>query len=254
MALQVPGVGRVFPTRVGVFPSPKPHPCFPERFPHASGGVSYTIPQSRFSSRFSPREWGCFFATEPITGTSKVFPTRVGVFLGLRLFLEQDQKFSPREWGCFLCSLNRASACVVFPTRVGVFLRQPILDMPGWQFSPREWGCFSHQAGHPLQQSVFPTRVGVFLFLLTFLGVCPSFPHASGGVSPSLPDSSRTAWFSPREWGCFYYNPQKYPHLKVFPTRVGVFLARSLRIPYQICFPHASGGVSPPERRPTRAG
>ena len=133
----------VFPTRVGVFLSWENCVRKDVSFPHASGGVSFYSWGFPFLSKFSPREWGCFYLHSKNTGSGKVFPTRVGVFprerkpasmqncfphasggvSGNSCVLVFWQQFSPREWGCFRIFRINLSTYAVFPTRVGVFLR-----------------------------------------------------------------------------------------------------------------------------------
>ena len=73
----------VFPTRVGVFPIGVFFVDQNDGLPHAGGGVSTTIDKTRKYLRSSPRGWGCFFVYEVSPVFGEVFPTRVGVFLGL---------------------------------------------------------------------------------------------------------------------------------------------------------------------------
>ena len=79
--------GLVFPTHVGVFLMAGNYPALVPSLPHARGGVSlaYTECSSGLSS--SPRTWGCFQGGRRCCRFSPVFPTHVGVFLMLPLFL-----------------------------------------------------------------------------------------------------------------------------------------------------------------------
>ena len=75
----------VFPTHVGVFPAPLLCSRTWLRLPHARGGVSVeaiTHIQHRLSS---PRTWGCFYSRIADASVDLVFPTHVGVFLGMLL-------------------------------------------------------------------------------------------------------------------------------------------------------------------------
>ena len=208
--------------------------------------------------------WGCFSPNATGKLRASVFPTHVGVFLN-GLFRSvvpkslphacggvSDNYFrtgpvfpsSPRMWGCFsdFFATNRISS--VFPTHVGVFLpcfQQEADDeclphacggvstlrwilLPTRKSSPRMWGCF-----------LFGLRLNYFLIGL---------PHACGGVSSFRGSPNCLMLSSPRMWGCFckcFF--QVFIHT-VFPTHVGVFLAKSLS-PIRIQrLPHACGGVS----------
>ena len=88
--------------------------------------------------------------------------------------------------------------------------------------SPREWGCFCN----------------------TMIQGGGCLPHASGGVSLSIRKKVEPFLSSPREWGCFSHTLHLRHKIKVFPTRVGVFLIRSLLNRVSLSLPHASGGVS----------
>ena len=53
--------------------------------------------------------------------------------------------------------------------------------------------------------------------------------------------------FSPRPWGCFPHIDKPFDVPLVFPTPVGVFLPGVPGVPVPESFPHARGGVSPPD-------
>ena len=93
-----------------------------------------------------------------------------------------------------------------------------------WQSSPREWGCFLRTNQLLGQGQVFPTRVGVFPGLFLQMIRLAGLPHASGGVSHFSGSSSASKRSSPREWGCFQESEKIKEKIRVFPTRVGVFL------------------------------
>ena len=128
----------VFPTHVGVFPSRLPSRSLSRSLPHARGGVSAQRPaQGRFRVS-SPRTWGCFYGVRKLGIPCTVFPTHVGVFLGVRcwpalgkclpharggvsmLYRSKSKAVlsSPRTWGVPLCSpaapgiKKAASVCV----------------------------------------------------------------------------------------------------------------------------------------------
>ncbi len=79
----------VFPTPVGVFL--RIECCFSRSngLPHARGGVSSCELVSVFLKKSSPRPWGCFSRDNLKAASSGVFPTPVGVFLGLYETKEQ---------------------------------------------------------------------------------------------------------------------------------------------------------------------
>ena len=111
----------VFPTHVGVFPSSPGLSSRRRGLPHARGGVSKSWLFLSCTMASSPRTWGCFPDRGRGENTSKVFPTHVGVFLGLvgtglchhglpharggvssyKQFGEKRRLSSPRTWGCF---------------------------------------------------------------------------------------------------------------------------------------------------------
>ena len=152
----------VFPTPVGVFPSP------PSR--------------KRAAPKSSPRPWGCFCAQRACRAGCEVFPTPVGVFPSRgrgcirrgclpharggvshlpRPFVKGVAS-SPRPWGCFFAASYINWSRTVFPTPVGVFLSrcahpQAPPSLPHARggvssqgelsplergSSPRPWGCF----------------------------------------------------------------------------------------------------------------
>ena len=78
------GIGLVFPTPVGGFPSIHAEAGLHRSLPHARGGVSQSPPRALRKRRSSPRPWGCFLSMTILFHTKKVFPTPVGVFLGQR--------------------------------------------------------------------------------------------------------------------------------------------------------------------------
>ena len=70
----------VFPTHVGVFPSPVPCATCAGCLPHARGGVSTSFTKKLLEAQSSPRTWGCFFLEMRGVERAVVFPTHVGVF------------------------------------------------------------------------------------------------------------------------------------------------------------------------------
>ena len=71
-----------------------------------------------------------------------------------------------------------------------------------------------------------------------------SLPHARGGVSgyEKIKEAARLS--SPRPWGCFLNTLAVIEFHLVFPTPVGVFPTRFLRLQAKSRLPHARGGVS----------
>ena len=69
-------------------------------------------------------------------------------------------------------------------------------------------------------------------------------PHARGGVSIAEDKQVEDIESSPRPWGCFLNAMSVSGISIVFPTPVGVFLARLVRYSALASLPHARGGVS----------
>ena len=112
---------QVFPTLVGVFPPHRSRRRLKPCLPHARGGVSDKALSVCHPNESSPRSWGCFLDGVDEVGHDRVFPTLVGVFLGLvhdgvpatglpharggvsdsPHFLGTCRMSSPRSWGCF---------------------------------------------------------------------------------------------------------------------------------------------------------
>jgi len=133
----------VFPTPVGVFPSPRTRKTRLPSLPHARGGVSVLMAGTMLAPRSSPRPWGCFWCELGTLPVRSVFPTPVGVFLLVtRIFpncprlpharggvsppfseISTEKTSSPRPWGCFRPKPAPRSTAPVFPTPVGCFLR-----------------------------------------------------------------------------------------------------------------------------------
>ena len=71
----------VFPTRVGVFLVQYHTTPACRCLPHARGGVSFGQAPTPNTIKSSPRAWGCFLEFIGLARETRVFPTRVGVFL-----------------------------------------------------------------------------------------------------------------------------------------------------------------------------
>ena len=172
---------------------------------------------------------------------------------------------SPRMWGCFQIKEVKLEAVFGLPHACGGVSNDIRLSVEFFESSPRMWGCFpayrgSHgdsrslphacggvstsrdKAEHALLSS--PRMWGCFLFGLRLNYFLIGLPHACGGVSSFRGSPNCLMLSSPRMWGCFckcFF--QVFIHT-VFPTHVGVFLAKSLS-PIRIQrLPHACGGVS----------
>ena len=214
----------------------------------------------------------------------EVFPTCVGVFLCLALFLvlcfclphvrggvsqapelgRLANASSPRAWGCFYEDCEDFMDAAVFPTCVGVFLPRPArvsqrMCLPhvrggvsirrpcfvsGEGSSPRAWGCFFLIMKLGNKLGVFPTCVGVFLWAYRDSVYSDSLPHVRGGVSITAAVGTRPHTSSPRAWGCFYVRACILIEAKVFPTCVGVFLSEGGPGFSRRRLPHVRGGVS----------
>ena len=105
-----------------------------------------------------------------------------------------------------------------------------------------ERGCFTFPA--PVS---FPEQNCHKIFLPTLKKTIKSrcLPHARGGVSADGTPVLLIMQSSPRPWGCFWGREWGARPTGVFPTPVGVFLARHSLWRRRASLPHARGGVSP---------
>ena len=110
--------------------------------------------------------------------------------------------------------------------------------------SPRAWGCFEIIYDQPASEYVFPTCVGVFRDAPVLQHTVRCLPHVRGGVSCSLVLILLPLRSSPRAWGCFSMQAGDRCRRRVFPTCVGVFLAKALVYSLSHRLPHVRGGVS----------
>ena len=173
----------VFPTHVGVFPEHAHCLRTGPGLPHACGGVSVEELIKSAVVASSPRMWGCFRIGIDSAWTYAVFPTHVGVFLGM---------------------LSVCCAGTGLPHACGGVSRWGWAKPKQRWSSPRMWGCFYVQSILSARRDVFPTHVGVFLDDV-HMGQIPScLPHACGGVSIEAPHAPPSPGSSPRMWGCFY--------------------------------------------------
>ena len=191
----------------------------------------------------SPRTWGCFLGSSNGAQLCLVFPTHVGVFLGILLVSAltlclpharggvsplsyeagEAAPSSPRTWGCFYLPMPAGGVRPVFPTHVGVFL---------------------HAALGLRAYRVFPTHVGVFPSAAMPTSSRNRLPHARGGVSEEDRRRRDNGGSSPRTWGCFWAGLGFCCSSSVFPTHVGVFPCRAPASCSRPSLPHARGGVS----------
>ena len=114
-------LSRVFPTRVGVFPTTQGKHAGHIGLPHTRGGVSFGLRKLLQTVESSPHAWGCFRHNFELSRRRRVFPKRVGVFLSLSKML--------------------GASCGLPHTRGGVsrgFVRLYMLSPS----SPHAWGCF----------------------------------------------------------------------------------------------------------------
>ncbi len=191
--------------------------------PHARGGVSHPPHHRGRHAGSSPRTWGCFYVYHARRVREPVFPTHVGVF---------PVRCRPvRRHGCLPHARGGVSAAVFFC---------PFEKAS----SPRTWGCFCFGRVYAHICNVFPTHVGVFLRSRKRKKSWGSLPHARGGVSQAFFLQVVRSVSSPRTWGCFCGQGSAKNHGGVFPTHVGVFLRLSFCRWFEVCLPHARGGVS----------
>ena len=162
---------QVFPTCVGVFRHTSFLRLWAPGLPHVRGGVSPERRLCAASIRSSPRAWGCFLLPPPPENVCRVFPTCVGVFLGL-IWVVSVGECLPHVRGGVSAYIYGLTACLTgLPhVRGGVSLRGSSGSVRATS-SPRAWGCFYlpvHLGEYP---GVFPTCVGVF-------------PHKRGSAGP----------------------------------------------------------------------
>ena len=118
-------------------------------FPHTRGDVPPVHLIAGSGKRFSPHAWGCSAPERVAVEEHLVFPTRVGMFLAVRVIPRAVlgfphtrgdvptirrltawlPLFSPHAWGCSAHEVQTAALALVFPTRVGMFpLRDVLVD------------------------------------------------------------------------------------------------------------------------------
>ena len=198
----------VFPTGVGVFPSPALLTQARPGLPHRRGGVSQIAYRRVMDGESSPQAWGCFYRVRGCTCSLGVFPTGVGVFPigsgtgryrcslphrrgGVSTCRRWDARrflSSPQAWGCFSSILLRHETDLSLPHRRGG-VSPPIERVVAVvESSPQAWGCFLITSNQLFHLPVFPTGVGVFPTLkkLTYKEI--SLPHRRGGVSRQSPE------------------------------------------------------------------
>ncbi len=253
------------------------------RFPHKRGDVPLDDILSKTASGFSPQAWGCSEGGRVAMRIWPVFPTSVGMFrtrpasrTPCRGFPhkrgdvpaaldagERVYEFSPQAWGCSGGEHDTRGPEPVFPTSVGMFLRagQDDVDVvrfphkrgdvplsrpvgcPLAPFSPQAWGCSVAGGWSSSPPMVFPTSVGMFRWSQQHSRRRECFPHKRGDVPFPRLDRDCGGAFSPQAWGCSGRGrgARQAPH--VFPTSVGMFLVKSVKIRYARGFPHKRGDV-----------
>ena len=153
---------QVFPTHVGVFPPIRHLQSALQCLPHARGGVSNDGFNKCLAAQSSPRTWGCFSAYSSASGSSRVFPTHVGVFLSKR-------------------PISAAKRCL--PHARGGVSNTDMLNNNARESSPRTWWCFLVHGLQFVRAGVFPTHVGVFPSSHATISQESSLAHTCGGVS-----------------------------------------------------------------------
>ncbi len=213
----------VFPTHVGVFLLAVETAPPRASLPHARGGVSWWPLMLELYRQSSPRTWGCFHAPHEGVKMLKVFPTHVGVFLGL---------------------VRLPGAPTSLPHARGGVSQKPKSPVIPRSSSPRTWGCFPGSLSGGVAPVVFPTHVGVFPPGQNGSAPAICLPHARGGVSDGHRDLLVPRGSSPRTWGCFCAGRGAGARGSVFPTHVGVFPKPRPAGQRRQSLPHARGGVS----------
>ena len=193
--------------------------------------------------RSSPHTWGCFSVWPNGSDSPDVFPTHVGVFLGMDCRASCNRSLPHTRGGVSICAWSTPASEGLPHTRGGVSPPAPHPDRRSGS-SPHTWGCFPRPQSRPRIINVFPTHVGVFLSSCCSSSRLISLPHTRGGVSTTTTTTTGTAPSSPHTWGCFWQNPSQMLSATVFPTHVGVFLSAASSRASFMCLPHTRGGVS----------
>ena len=115
--------------------------------------------------------------------STKVFPTHVGVFLKVFMFVPLSFCLPHARGGVSICKRR---------------------DNAPAKSSPRTWGCFPEVCTDYPLLTVFPTHVGVFLGKHGDGHADAGLPHARGGVSIQAHCARDDGESSPRTWGCFF--------------------------------------------------
>ena len=135
----------------------------------------------------SPRAWGCFSCKDFQIGRHSVFPTCVGVFLGIERAMDARLRL-PHVRGGVSNSIYAWQRFVVS--------------------SPRAWGCFHFHQRDKRRGRVFPTCVGVFPSLDGTEYTVAGLPHVRGGVSKGIKND-------------YYQKSSSLPCVGVFPHKRG---------------------------------
>ena len=215
----------------------------------------------------SPHTWGCpqiFY----IFGAGRIlFPTHVGVSLqgtftrgqyfalphtrgGVPLenahFLSELDS-SPHTWGCPSIEFHTSKTTLAsLPhTRGGVPASPSTLDWKVFS-SPHTWGCPHENSSKYRLLPLFPTHVGVSLQLLLRVWTLWSLPHTRGGVPIISVQKGGSKNSSPHTWGCPINRLPIIIDVALFPTHVGVSLAKAQVEHQGPSLPHTRGGVPYP--------
>ena len=150
----------VFPTRVGVDRFGIFARLAFSRFPHTRGGGPPSCITQKSCDAFSPHAWGWTVVPPLLQPEPVVFPTRVGVDLGIRRLRVYLPSFPHTRGGGPRHTENTTAAL---------------------EFSPHAWGWTDLLTVSNSLPNVFPTRVGVDLSLGTIWFAVQRFPHTRGG-------------------------------------------------------------------------
>jgi len=173
-------VRAVFPTPVGMVPTPPYRLRSRNGFPHARGDGPSPWLRCHTRRPFSPRPWGWSDPFYINAGGSYVFPTPVGMVPPIEARLPSRSRF-PHARGDGPLSAPDCSLLVLF--------------------SPRPWGWSVAQAQAQAASNVFPTPVGMVRSDRRCDMVMCGFPHARGDGPKQTTILHHFIRFSPRPWG-----------------------------------------------------
>lgn len=108
-------------------------------------------------------------------------------------------------------------------------------------FFPRKWECSCTVFHSSKPNILFPTQVGVFPVQLCRTGKSAPFSHASGSVPMTGIEPKELRNFFPRKWECSTKAQVADVPVVFFPTQVGVFLLKGLKLIVMSSFPTQVG-------------